>query len=46
MSYTVINSPSLSSYTGTVYLEGPHFPLPHRWYATGVMKDGVLVSVK
>lgn len=31
---------------GTVYLEGPHYPKPHRWYATGVVKDGVLVSVK
>lgn len=31
---------------GTVYLEGPHYPEPHRWYATGVLKDGYLVSVK
>ena len=31
---------------GVVYLEGPHYPKPHRWYATGTMKDGVLVSVK
>lgn len=38
--------PSLSTFTGTVYLEGPHFPLPHRWYATGQMKDGILVSVR
>lgn len=24
--------PDLSNFTGTVYLEGPHFPEPHRWY--------------
>jgi hypothetical protein len=31
---------------GTVYLEGPHYPEPHRWYAQGTMKDGKLVAVK
>lgn len=31
---------------GTVYLEGPHYPQPHKWYAQGVMKDGYLVSIK
>ncbi|MFA5354969.1 MAG: hypothetical protein WC291_12125 [Thermodesulfovibrionales bacterium] len=31
---------------GTVYLEGPHYPAPHTWYAQGTMKDGVLVKVK
>jgi hypothetical protein len=31
---------------GIVYLEGPHSPMPHTWYAQGVMKDGKLVSVK
>lgn len=31
---------------GTVYLEGPHYPEPHRWYASGTMSDGRLVSVK
>jgi len=31
---------------GEIDLEGPHYPEPHRWYATGVMKDGRLVSVK
>lgn len=30
---------------GRVSLEGPHFPEPHRWYATGEMKDGILVKV-
>lgn len=31
---------------GPVTLEGPHYPKPHRWYAQGILKDGVLVSVK
>lgn len=31
---------------GPVYLEGPHYPEPHKWYASGVMKDGKLVKVK
>jgi hypothetical protein len=31
---------------GTVFLEGPHYPQPHTWYAQGTMKDGKLVSVK
>lgn len=31
---------------GTVYLEGPHYPEPHSWYAEGRMLEGLLVSVK
>jgi hypothetical protein len=31
---------------GTVALEGPHYPAPHTWYATAVVKDGLVVSVK
>lgn len=31
---------------GTEYLEGPHYPAPHTWYATVQMKDGIIVSVK
>ena len=31
---------------GTVYLEGPHYPQPHTWYATGTMKGGKLVKVR
>ena len=30
---------------GTVYLEGPHYPEPHRWYATGKLLNGKLVKV-
>jgi hypothetical protein len=31
---------------GTIALEGPHYPKPHTWYATGTMQDGRLVKVK
>lgn len=31
---------------GIVYLEGPHYPEPHRWYAQAVVKDGIVVKVK
>lgn len=31
---------------GTVYLEGPHYPEPHKWYAQGKMENGRLTSVK
>lgn len=31
---------------GKVYLEGPHYPEPHKWYAEGQVKGGLLVSIK
>lgn len=31
---------------GQVVLEGPHYPEPHRWYASAVLKDGYVVSAK
>lgn len=31
---------------GVVFLEGPHYPAPHRWYAKGYLKDGALVKVE
>lgn len=37
--------PDLSNFTGTVYLEGPHYPEPHKWYAQAELKDGVVVKV-
>lgn len=30
---------------GIEYLEGPHYPEPHRWYAQVEMKDGNVVRV-
>ncbi len=31
---------------GEVFLEGPHFPEPHRWYAQCTCEGGVIVGVK
>jgi len=31
---------------GTIYVEGPHFPEPHRWYASCKVANGVIVEVK
>lgn len=31
---------------GTIYIEGPHYPQPHTWYAEGTMRDGKLVRVR
>jgi hypothetical protein len=30
---------------GRVSLEGPHYPKPHTWYASGTMEGGKLVKV-
>ncbi len=32
--------------SGRVYLEGPHSPKPHRWYAQGEVKNGYLIKIK
>lgn len=31
---------------GWVALEGPHYPEPHKWYASATVKDGKIVKVK
>ena len=31
---------------GVEYVEGPHYPKPHTWYAEVLMKDGYVVKVK
>jgi len=28
---------------GRVALEGPHYPKPHRWYASAEVKDGSII---
>jgi len=28
---------------GPGYLEGPHYPAPHTWYASCTIKDGAIV---
>jgi len=31
---------------GRVAVEGPHYPEPHKWYASVEVKDGIVVKVK
>jgi len=31
---------------GSVFLEGPHYPAPHTWYAQAKLRDGFVESVK
>lgn len=30
---------------GTEYLEGPHYPQPHKWYAQVIVTDGLVTKV-
>lgn len=31
---------------GNICIEGPHYPQPHKWYASATIKDGIIISVK
>ena len=31
---------------GTEYIEGPHYPAPHTWYAQVEVVGGIIVKVK
>jgi hypothetical protein len=31
---------------GAISIEGPHYPQAHKWYASCVVKAGIIVSVK
>ena len=31
---------------GSTAIEGPHFPEPHRWYASVEVKDGIVTKIK
>lgn len=35
----------LPAQNGRETVEGPHYPAPHTWYASVVMKDGFVVKV-
>jgi len=37
--------PSLTEYTGSVSLEGPHYPQPHKWYAQAILENGLVTKV-
>ncbi len=31
---------------GIVWLEGPHYPKPHTWYAKGTMVEGRIINAE
>lgn len=31
---------------GVAYIEGPHYPKPHSWYAQVVVENGLVTKVK
>jgi len=31
---------------GTIFLEGPHYPAAHTWYAQATVKGGAIIRVK
>ena len=34
------------TYNGTIYLEGPHYPAAHTWYAQATVQGGAITKVK
>lgn len=38
--------PFPATQNGTVCIEGPHYPAMHTFYASAVIKDGIIQSVK
>jgi len=42
----LIGAKSQADINGTVYLEGPHYPEPHRWYAQAQCESGKILSIK
>jgi len=40
------NPKGAHDYTGEACVEGPHYPEPHRWYATVTVVNGTVVKVK
>lgn len=39
------NPAAKSEYCGRATVEGPHYPEPHRWYATVEVQNGRIVKV-
>jgi len=31
---------------GNVCIEGPHYPQPHKWYATATIANGIIIKVR
>ena len=38
--------PFPANQNGIEYIEGPHYPEPHKWYASVVVENGIIVKVK
>lgn len=38
--------PFPANQNGTEYIEGPHYPQPHSWYAQVTVENGKVVKVK
>jgi hypothetical protein len=43
--YSLFGGPNVPA-DGTIYLEGPHYPAAHTWYAQATVKGGAIVKVK
>jgi hypothetical protein len=43
--YVFSPGPFPAKENGREFVEGPHYPEPHRWYAQVEVKDGVIVKV-
>jgi hypothetical protein len=44
--YVYSNGPFPCKQNGTEYIEGPHYPEPHKWYAQVEVADGKVTKVK
>jgi len=40
------NPKGAQDYSGSASVEGPHYPKPHKWYASVEVVNGAVVSVK
>lgn len=44
--YLVANGVEKLSTNRDEYVEGPHYPEPHKWYAVVTLKNGIAVKVR
>jgi hypothetical protein len=40
------NPKARADYTGNAFVEGPHYPAPHAWYAEVQVTNGIVTKVK
>ena len=40
------NTDKVATGTHVVYLEGPHYPAAHSWYAQATVVDGIITKLK